>query len=157
MQISALSASSLSSINPLKQNQAAVQAKSPAATAESKADTFTATTSWTPTESAAAYKKPVQSVEPLATAPQTEQAKKLSEPSVTIDVPAEEAVTQQAQAAETPEPPSFGAEEFKQFLTQFGRQNGDEGFDAKMDLNGDGRVDGSDLSVVLANYRRTKS
>ncbi len=156
MQISALSASSLSSINPLKQNQAAVQAKSPATTAEAKADIFTATASQAPSQSAAVYAKPVLSVDPTAK-PQEAQTKELDRPSVTIDVPAEEAVTQQAQAAETPEPPSFGAEEFKQFLTQFGRQNGDEGFNAKMDLNGDGRVDGSDLSVVLANYRRTKS
>jgi hypothetical protein len=153
MQISASSLSSLSSVSPLKAKEAAQEATPGIAAPQPEVDTFTAATSWRSDESAALYKKPVQTPEPLSTAVQPDESnEKLADPTITATPVVEETVSQTAEATE---PRTFGVKEFQQFLQQFGRQSGDEGFDAKMDLNGDGRVDGSDLSVVLANFRRS--
>lgn len=150
MQISATAANSLTSLSPLKSKQAL---ETPVAAPQPQADvdSFTATTSWTGPQAAepGTYKKPVLPPEPLA-----ESIKKEPEQGPTITTIAEEAVKLQAEA---PEPPSFGAQDLQQLLQSFGRKNGEEGFNANLDVNGDGLIDGCDLSVALSNFRRAGS
>lgn len=151
MQISASSSSSLSGLSHLKAKEAAQAAAAPVTpAAQAPADTFTTAASAPSDNSAAIYKKPIPTPEPVSRADQS--AEKVPDPVLTAEPAAEEAATKQA---ETPAPPSFGVSEFQEFLQQFGKSSGDQDFNAKMDLNGDGRVDGSDLSVVLANFRRS--
>jgi hypothetical protein len=46
-------------------------------------------------------------------------------------------------------------EDFVMFVTQFGRQQGDEGFDPIYDLDGDGRVWTEDFAIFVAQFGKT--
>ncbi len=46
-------------------------------------------------------------------------------------------------------------EDFVMFVTQFGRQQGDEGFDPIYDLDGDGRVWTGDFGIFVAQFGKT--
>lgn len=154
MQISTDCASMVSALNPLKSKEAGAEAKTFLASPEPAAtDSFTATASWNASEAAGIYKKPTPSAEPLSATLETKAAADIAKPQPTISKIASDTITE---AAQVPEPPTFGPQELQQLLQSFGHKNGDEGFNAKMDLNGDGLVDGSDLSVVLSNFRRAK-
>lgn len=156
MQINATSASSIASITNLKNKEGAgaIEPRTLTKSAQDAVDSFVTATSTASTQSAGLYRKPAATTPALSATPEESATKNAKDTGVTIEPSSDTAVTQQAEAAETPEPPSFGDKEFQQFLEAFGKKDGDEGFNAKMDVNGDGSIDGRDLSVVLANYRR---
>jgi len=156
MQINAASASSIASITNLKNKEGvgAVEPRTLTKSAQDAVDSFVAATSTASTKEAGLYRKPITTAPVLSATPEETATKDAENTGITAEPSADTAVTKQAAAAETPEPPSFGDKEFQQFLEAFGKKDGDEGFNAKMDVNGDGSIDGRDLSVVLANYRR---
>ena len=39
-------------------------------------------------------------------------------------------------------------------MESFGLSKGTEGYSEEFDFNGDGSIDGADLSVLLANFKR---
>lgn len=61
------------------------------------------------------------------------------------------------QPAESPEDaastaPTYTQADVDELLKQFGMTDADEGFDAAMDMNADGRIDVDDLNHMLSNF-----
>lgn len=56
-------------------------------------------------------------------------------------------------AAATP-PRTYTAEDLEKFMKSFGLSKGADGYSEEFDFNGDGSINGADLSVMLANIKR---
>jgi len=60
----------------------------------------------------------------------------------------------EALSATAPPPRTFTADDLEKFMESFGLSKGTEGYSEEFDFNGDGSIDGADLSVLLANFKR---
>ncbi len=60
----------------------------------------------------------------------------------------------EALSATAPPPRTYTSEDLESFLKSFGQSKGSDSYTEEFDFNGDGSIDGSDLSVMLANIKR---
>jgi hypothetical protein len=99
----------------------------------------------------AAYSAPTR--QPALSAQTPEALGRALEPRPALGDPQPLQAPAEPKAATQGTVPSFGAQDFKDFLAAFGTTSSDKTFVERWDLNSDGGIDGADLSVMLANYK----